>query len=390
MALSPAQNTTSAWRQADRTIKIQSSTDPAVLERFPTVFIIGVQKAATTSLSHVLRNAENIKVSTSGQAKQFDGETHYIPTCTRRRACGTAEYASLFASNLSQTSLKLDPTPSNFASPSSPAILHAIYPPTLMPHCRLIVVLREPASRMLSWYNHRRREYWMAHPGITEPSFCGRPDLFRATRDMPSLLVHGQLTGDGASARFVPSFHTTAVCWIDWYRNMSKVFLERVALPESSSMDGMVYTNPLLTGHYASHLRRWRNAGWPRSQLLVVGFAELIEPASDALRRVVDFAGARGYTSPTLGEWNRGESIPTNAVSKFWGRVPPAGPTPLLAKMCCETWEQLRRHFAAANENLYQQLEADRSAGRAPAMEPPMARFADPSCDTECTTADLT
>lgn len=427
-----AANTTTphALDTSDRTIRFQTTTDPAVLERFPTIFIIGVQKAATTSLSHVLRNADNIETSESPQAKHYDGETHYIADCSRRRACGTAEYAQLWLNQshrpevrvptavertwLNQShrpdvswvesngdgvgdsaTLKFDPTPNDFASVSAPAVLLAIYPPALMPRCRLIAALREPASRLLSWYNHRRREYWTAHPGMSDPSFCGRPNIFLRYSNIhiPSLMVHGELREDGGSAHFVPNFHTTAVCWLKWYRNMSKSFLQLSALPERSSPKGTAYTTPLLTGHYASHLRRWQNTGWPRSQLLVVGFAELADPSSDALQRVLDFVGARGLTSPRLSGYNNGGNFKggnaEGVVSSLWGRVPPASVPPLVARMCCETLLQLKRHYAEPNERLYQQLEDDRNTSSAPPMEAPMARFEDPSCDASCDKREL-
>ena len=390
-----------ACNRSDRTIKFQTTTDPAVLERFPTIYIIGVQKAATTSLSHVLRHAHNIETSESAQAQHYDGETHYIATCSRRRACSTEGYASLWLNQSKMhaaswvdsdgdgigdnATLKLDPTPSTFASPSAAAILLAIYPSELLPRCRLIVALREPASRMLSWYNHRRREYWMARPPLSEPrSFCARPDLFRTTQQMPALMAHAELRGE----RFFPSFDTTAACWLEWYSNVSSAFLRQWGLPEESSPTGMAYTNPLLTGHYASHLRRWTSTGWPRSQLLVVGFAELVDPDSDAPQRVVEFAGARGYTPPKLYDYNRGASVPAHAVSKWWGRVPPAGLASKQARMCCETWEQLSRHYAEPNNRLYEQLAADRSAGTAPPMEARLAKFEAPPCDASCTSTD--
>ena len=64
-------------------------------------------------------------------------------------------------------------------------------------------------------------------------------------------MVHGELREDGSSAQFAPNFHTTAVCWLKWYRNTSTSFLQHLALPERSSPKGMTYTTPLLTGHCA-------------------------------------------------------------------------------------------------------------------------------------------
>ena len=48
-----------------------------------------------------------------------------------------------------------DADPSQLLNPRMPAVLHAAMPPNLLPKVRLIASLREPGSRMLSWYNHR-------------------------------------------------------------------------------------------------------------------------------------------------------------------------------------------------------------------------------------------
>ena len=48
-----------------------------------------------------------------------------------------------------------DPTPEQLNDETQPALLAGAMPPQLHARVRMVAVLREPASRLLSWYNHK-------------------------------------------------------------------------------------------------------------------------------------------------------------------------------------------------------------------------------------------
>ena len=239
-------------------------------------------------------------------------------------------------------------------------MLRALMPLSLQPHARFIVSLREPADRMLSWYNHKRRQRYQVKTAASVPnSFC----ILEGGRANGQAAGHVQPDGS-----FFPSFDEAAACRLVEWERMSEAHRNDI-LPETTSIRGNIYSNPLTTGHYSTYLRMWINGGWRRSQFLVLSFSELTRPGSDALTRVRAFAGVAPFAVDGLPKENAAGLMNEN-------------PGATQRRMCCATWEQLKAHFAAPNRELYAQLAEDRRTAAAPPEERPFEPFDE---EKECT-----
>ena len=142
---------------------------------FPTLFIAGEQKSATTSLTMLLLSSDDVRVSADPADAPLGYETHYLNRCgVYTEECTAAAYAhrwlrndssarrgiiadedegwgplsaavlrprvGLSAKDLEEPTRRrlrlLDPTPESFASPRVAAVLRSIMPTSLQPHAR--------------------------------------------------------------------------------------------------------------------------------------------------------------------------------------------------------------------------------------------------------------
>ena len=332
---------------------------------FPTLFIAGEQKSATTSLTMLLLSSDDVRVSADPADAPLGYETHYLNKCGE---CTAAAYAHRWLRNdssarrgiiadgddgwgpLSAAVLRprvglssrdldergsgrlklLDPSPDTFSSARAAAVLRSIMPTSLQPRARFIVSLRAPADRMLSWYNHRRRNIYVQKDAGVHNIFC-----VMNNRE-PVLMSPGRVLDDGG---FSPTFDEEAECELElWFRTPDA--RRRRLLPATSTIDNKFYGYSLIRGHYADSLRKWTRTGWSRSQILVVGFDELIRPGSDALERVRSFAGLAPYGLDRLPAENSAGGSSQH-------------PNPTQHPMCCATAQQLDSHFAEPNQQLY-------------------------------------
>ena len=128
--------------------------------RFPTLFILGAQKSATTSLTMLLEGARNVQLFTR-LSRECDkcytkrprayGETHYLNDCPSYvGGCTTESFAQMFAPAENPGMHSLDPTPNYLPATPVPSLLRQLMPLSLWPNARFFVVLREPVTRMLS------------------------------------------------------------------------------------------------------------------------------------------------------------------------------------------------------------------------------------------------
>lgn len=359
---------------------------------------------------------------TTHTGKCFVGasETHWLDTCDLRTTCGS--YPQLFRT-APPTVRQADMTPDYFHTPRLPSLLLSLMPsPSLRDATRLVVSLREPASRMLSWYNQR---IWSrgcqgcvgpscssqcAH-GTISARFCtnatgpgeeasanGVPyPLYSTTRGTLLSLrgesVEGGFEGGegggrgggeggeggdeqgkrgpaaGPAGAFSPSFHDETACaflklWL--YSYASHGWLRPHSATDSHT--GVPGQLNLIPSHYVTHLQRWRRAGWRRSQLMVVGFAELVARPAELLPRIRRFAGVHGGGVEA-------DELPRVNEKDFGGLG-----VSQVERMCCATWCALDAHFAPLNAELYAMMRYDHHAAEAPPEERLLDEFEPPEC----------
>jgi len=201
----------------------------------PDFLIIGVPKGGTSSLLAWLGGHPQLWVHPRKEIHFFDIGWHH----------GSPWYCSQFPRFVQGSGiLRGEATPNYFQLPEVPVRVKAV-----MPQARLILLLRDPLERALSWMAHLQR-----HEGL---------------HGEPSALLHDEL--------------------------------ERLqALPvDALCHSGFRWPNALLGSCYDAPLRRWQ-ACFPPEQLLVLRSEALFGQPHATLRRVARFLGVNE-------EWPIGE-----------------------------------------------------------------------------------
>ncbi len=291
---------------------------------WPRVYVLGCQKGATTSLAVTLDTSGGMQHSRRSQESRF--WFRLLDVQSNERRWGRHEdldlkWAGTYPNQFQPAIPAYDADPDQLLNEGMPAALALVMPHELHARVRLIAVLREPTSRLLSWYNHRIGAQVKGYCEYC--GFCGN--------------VWGKPTPDDAA--WTPSFVDDAAC-------------------EARETGGVNYRR----GLYAPQLQRWR-AAWPRKQLLVLSFSELVARPEEYVDRVI-----RGFTGlPQL----HGLPHVNSMSSRFKVR-----------RMCCESYcDLLRAGYAQDARRLYEMLDADYEARLGPELEPRFAHFAPPSCE---------
>lgn len=115
---------------------------------YPDVFLLGVQKAATTSLHGILAYGHPpLLVETEKEPHFFT--LHYSDS-------GLSRYVRLFDAQVAKkrNTRTIDSTPDYFAAPQALPNMLKLYDREHFRSRLFILILREPASRLHSWYEH--------------------------------------------------------------------------------------------------------------------------------------------------------------------------------------------------------------------------------------------
>jgi hypothetical protein len=198
----------------------------------PDFLILGAQKAGTTALYAYLRRHPGITGPSWKEVSYFD--RHY--------ARGPSWYRGNFP-NLLRTHAKLvgEASPSYLFHPLGPERVKA-----LVPRARLIALVRNPAERALSHYNH-------------EVALGREPLSF----ENALAAEEGRLEGEEERLRSDPRYFSK-----EWWSHAYKA-----------------------RGRYAEQLERWFEV-FPREQLLILPSEELLAEPERAHAQVLEFLGA--------------------------------------------------------------------------------------------------
>lgn len=208
----------------------------------PDYVIIGAQKAGTTSMWEYLGQHPAIVHGRIKEVQYFtkrwgEGEHWYRTHFPHQRRHGTAREGGTHA-------LTGEATPYYLFHPLAPQRAARV-----IPHAKIIVLLRDPVERALSHYGHERR---LGHETLPVDQAIDR----EAER----------LRGEDSRLRRDPSYVSFA------HQHFS--YLAR--------------------GLYADQLSAWYTH-FPRKQFLVLDCAELFSSPATAVERVVRFLGLRPY-----------------------------------------------------------------------------------------------
>jgi hypothetical protein len=224
----------------------------------PDFLIIGAQKAGTSSLYRYLTGHPDF-------ARAFMKEVHYFD---RHYDRGPLWYRSHFPLRLrgrfhervrGRRLITGEATPDYLFDPRIPARVRE-----LVPHARLIVLLRDPVSRALSHYHHQRRR------GRESKSFAEAVE-----RD------ESRLDAEEDRMRADPGYYSYAWDHFGYVRR----------------------------GHYVRHLARWLEV-FPRDQLLVLEAETFFQRTAEVYGRVLDFLGLPNARTRSFPVYNTGSYEP--------------------------------------------------------------------------------
>ena len=368
-----------------------STAAPGACGNWPRLYLLGAQKAATSSVCEKLVEAsrglfnygrEVCAVSagwTTDSAqkdhsyKQFK-ESHYLTRCGTpgRSNCTADGYKALFVADRQS----LECTPNDLASAGAAHLLASMMPPALQPHVLLIVLLREPVARMMSWYTHR----------VSEAVFpINYAHAFYKQSSSPTDCVNGLGHWDASTNAWSPSFDEEATCLMYHSLGSATAFARRLFCPDrgyldwfdaptdcrksatgdsSESWDGRL-NDPIRTGLYADQIAEWLRY-WKRSQLFVLNSDSMLENQEVQLAQLFSFAGIPLPPAAThAGQLARLRLEVKNSKAT----------TGNVTTMSCDVLHGLKRLFDPANQRLYTDLALSQRLGLAPPEEPGFAEF---------------
>lgn len=216
----------------------------------PDFIIIGVPKGGTSSLLGWLGTHPKLWCHPRKELHFFDGDWSH----------GAAWYSSHFPFFNSQLDIRCgEATPNYFQLPACPQRIKE-----LIPTARLVVLLRDPLQRALSWLYHLQR--------------------FEGLIGNPSELLENELNE-------LESLETSIL-----------------------TSSGFRWPNAIHGSCYNLPLQRWLNL-FPREQLLIIRSELLFQSPESSLMHVADFIGVDA-------KWNWGELNPFNVNPLPYSKLP--------------------------------------------------------------------
>jgi len=204
----------------------------------PDAVIIGAQKCGTSSLHNYLTQH-------SGVIPPLRKEVHYFDVNFKR---GDAWYRAHFGRK-SKPGLNFDASPYYLFHPLAAERMH-----TLLPHAKLIVLLRDPVRRAYSQYWHEREKG--REPLAFEDALKAEPER---VEEAHRRLANGEIT---------------------------------------ASREHQIHSY-VARGRYAEQLERWL-ALYPREQLLVLRFEDLVKDPLAVLNRTLAYVRLPAMTRASL------------------------------------------------------------------------------------------
>lgn len=206
----------------------------------PSVLLAGTQKAGSTSIANYLMSIEKACFSNQGQLSEGSSKEAHFFDWDHVYAGGLQQYQKLFE-NCGTNDLLIDASQTTMLYPRRVKKMYKRQ--GTLDQVKIIFILREPVSREISWYNHKR-------------NVARRPD--------PPKWAKTLVKNDGTIASFIEIQRTTV---------MSDIF---------NSEWERVY------GTYVHWLKLWcKNVD--RKQILVLSFDELVNDPEMMLLRIHKF-----------------------------------------------------------------------------------------------------
>lgn len=300
---------------------------------WPRVFLIGVQKGGTTSITDVFA-----RVGLCAKEKESHYFDHLAPCnlesdeCSQYVAGFTAKHPA--GTGIDCTYGSYEGTPAQLSDAGLPHFLAKYYPAPLMPALRIMVSIREPVSRFYSAFHH--------------VGSSGRGATFEANAKIELKLWRENASPCAEPVR-EPPYGT---------REWRSCFHESYC--QASEGAHIPCLQNLMRGLYHLHLSRWRKH-LPRKQLLILNMHDMMSHQTDFMWRLATFLSVPPLATRSIPRWN------ANGASHD--------------PMCCETYCEFQNTvYGEENAKLFSMMDNDFHQHAGPAVEPRFGRFPVPTC----------
>ena len=301
----------------------------------PNLFLAGVQKGGTTSVTQWLFQHPSNKVcipriyKEDGDLYYYDKEVHFFDETTRYEQ-GFDFYVKRF-DHCSSTQIIMDGTPGTQFLSNRIKQFYLQYKSQLLHNpkdIKVMMILREPISRELSWYNHMKFKFIQDPNHQSWQKYVARP-IVDATK--------------------ITSTTTTTTTTTNVRNEIGEVYtfdeyIENVWYPK------VMKNGTYIRGYYVKYIKEWME--WiPRNQILLLSQDEMITNPNQFLQRISDFLnlqqeyidedGTQHYEEAlsSLGHSNKKESPSKTKIPS------------------CQIQNNLTQYFESKNQELYDFLE---------------------------------
>ena len=362
---------------------------------WPRLFIVGTQKGATTSLFGALRQegavcgtvmSEAVEQAVPDFARSYFStkEAHVFDLKDSIWSALVQQpslYQSLYRVEDCPQRTFLDATPRYIRDPAAPARMVELMPASWLPQLRVVLTIREPIARDLSWFNHKVNRA-MAQQSKGEaplagdfcstseqdgyPSYEGEAMCRKLEMDNCLKQARRERLSKGESiphnlSQVLAQVAPRNVERLEDYGDCVEAIWHNKRMPTRSevrSSDSLSsWEPPLLSwGLYLPQIRAWTRRIL-RSQLLVLDFDRLVARPDDVLPRVTSFMGLPALQKNELPHENE---LPYDRKVDV---------------ISCDTARTLYSVYSEWNDRLVRGLREDRELGIAPPQEPPFEGF---------------
>lgn len=316
---------------------------------WPRMYIIGAQKSGTTSMFDQMANQGACGSGGSGDVKEghfFDNDWHAgISTHTYTKRYG-GEGKSC------KHNLYLDATPDYIRHWYAPQRMHEFFPAEQKGKVRMLLLLREPIARDLSYYNHMLANH-----------------LHKAKSHMSAGLGEDVCDNSYLSAAKTPgkapAYSSHVSCEIKiWEKCLAAAGGSHSAAYakcqdlKKKNKGGETGKTYLTSGMYAAQVKRWTSY-WRRNQILVLQMESLLKETKTYMAHVYGFMG---FPAPPPAK------LPNKNEKKYSFTV---------HSIQCSTKERLKQVYAPWNAELYSMTSNDHAQGKVSPHEPAFPHFPD-------------
>lgn len=313
---------------------------PPMFHRLPNVLLVGAQKAGTTSIANFIVESGACNGAVIGDEPEYYAKEVQFFNDEDRYAQGLPFYAERYA-HCPEDAMTIDATPNYLTYVRR---IRAAYDDAgggQADRLKIIVILREPISRELSWYNHLVYQLRKEEP--PEYAFMVARDLDKPGGPGAQVISFGQYVHEQTLALLLGPARrydtATPPCHQDKYSEFPPCF-----------------------GLYAHFVEEWFD-WFDRNRVLVLSYDELANDPDTLKGRVTDFLGLdKSKAEKAQFSKNANKHATSSKVSK------PG----------CAVTEKLKATFEKPNDDLYKLLEARPGP---PMEQRPFPKFADAECE---------